>query len=322
MRLATLENGRPDGALVVVSADGTRYLASAGLTLLAAMEEWQAAEPALQRLAAMLEAGGGGRLDPARLRAPLPRSWQWLDGSAFDTHGQLMQIAFGLPPVDTDRPLMYQGLSDRFYGPTDPVPFADPAHGIDFEGEFGVIVDHVPMGTTAQEALKHIRLVVQINDWSLRTLAPIEMKTGFGWVQAKPPCSMAPFAVTPEALGDAWRDGRLCMDLVIDLNGRRFGAANGAAMDFGFHDLIAHAALTRDLVAGTVIGSGTVSNANYAEVGSSCISEVRAIEIIRDGKPSTPFLASGDSIRMEGRTTDSSAPFGAIEQVVTITQAI
>jgi fumarylacetoacetate (FAA) hydrolase len=322
MRLATLENGRPDGALVVVSADGTRYLASAGLTLLAAMEDWPIVEPDLLRLAAILEAGGGGRLDPARLRAPLPRSWQWLDGSAFGTHGQLMQIAFGLPPVDTDRPLMYQGLSDRFYGPTDPVPFADPAHGIDFEGEFGVIVDHVPMGTSPAEALKHIRLVVQINDWSLRTLAPIEMKTGFGWVQAKPPCSMAPFAVTPEALGDAWQDGRVCMDLVIDLNGRRFGEASGAAMDFGFHDLIAHAALTRDLVAGTVIGSGTVSNANYAEVGSSCISEVRAIEIIRDGKPSTPFLASGDSIRMEGRTTDSSVPFGAIEQVVTITHAI
>lgn len=316
MRLATLENGRPDGALVVVSADGTRYLASAGQTLLSAMADWQTAAPDLLRLAARLEAGAGGRLDPARLRAPLPRTWQWLDGSAFGTHGQLMQIAFGLPPVDTDRPLMYQGLSDRFYGPADPVPFADPAHGIDFEGEFGVIVDHVPMGTPAAQALKHVRLVVQINDWSLRTIAPIEMKTGFGWIQAKPPCSMAPFAVTPEALGDAWRDGRVCLDLVIDLNGRRFGAASGAAMDFGFHDLIAHAALTRDLVAGTMIGSGTVSNANYAQVGSSCISEVRAIEIIRDGKPATPFMAHGDTIRMEARGASGETPFGAIEQGV------
>lgn len=316
MRLATLENGRPDGELVVVSADGARYLATAGLSLLSAMEDWQAAEPDLLRLAALLEAGGGGRLDPARLRAPMPRSWQWLDGSAFGTHGELMQIAFGLPPIDTDRPLMYQGISDRFYGPSEPVPFADPAHGIDFEGEFGVIVDHVPMGTSADEALGHIRLVVQINDWSLRAIAPIEMKTGFGWIQAKPPCSMAPFAVTPDALGTAWREGRVCMDLLVDLDGKRFGAANGAAMDFGFHELVAHAALTRDLVAGTVIGSGTVSNANYAEVGSSCISEVRAIEIIRDGKPSTPFMTYGDTVRMEARLADGTAPFGAIEQEV------
>ncbi|QSR19889.1 fumarylacetoacetate hydrolase family protein [Novosphingobium sp. KA1] len=316
MRLATLENGRPDGELVVVSADGARYLATAGLSLLSAMEGWQAAQPDLLRLAALLEAGGGGRLDPARLRAPMPRSWQWLDGSAFGTHGELMQIAFGLPPVDTDRPLMYQGISDRFYGPSEPVPFADPAHGIDFEGEFGVIVDHVPMGTSADEALGHITLVVQINDWSLRAIAPIEMKTGFGWIQAKPPCSMAPFAVTPDALGTAWREGRVCMDLLVDLDGKRFGAANGAAMDFGFHELVAHAALTRDVVAGTVIGSGTVSNANYAEVGSSCISEVRAIEIIRDGKPSTPFMTYGDTVRMEARLPDGTAPFGVIEQKV------
>ena len=211
---------------------------------------------------------------------------------------------------------MYQGISDRFYGPSEPVPFADPAHGIDFEGEFGVIVDHVPMGTSADEALGHIRLVVQINDWSLRAIAPIEMKTGFGWIQAKPPCSMAPFAVTPDALGTAWREGRVCMDLLVDLDGKRFGAANGAAMDFGFHELVAHAALTRDLAAGTVIGSGTVSNANYAEVGSSCISEVRAIEIIRDGKPSTPFMTYGDTVRMEARLPDGTAPFGAIEQEV------
>jgi fumarylacetoacetate (FAA) hydrolase len=227
-----------------------------------------------------------------------------------------MQIAFGLPPVESDRPLMYQGLSDCFYGPTDPVPFASETDGIDFEGEFGVIVDHVPMGTTAEQALEHIRLVVQINDWSLRTIAPIEMKTGFGWVQAKPPCSMAPFAVTPEALGHAWRDGRVCMDLIVELNGKPFGRASGTAMDFGFHDLIAHAARTRNLVAGTVIGSGTVSNADYAEVGSSCISERRAIEIIRDGKPTTPFMAFGDTIRMEGRTNAGWNPFGAINQTL------
>lgn len=320
MRLATLENGRPDGELVVVSRDGARYLAAPGLNLLAAIEHWGTAEPDLRRLAEVLEAGGGGNLDPARLRAPLPRSWQWLDGSAFGTHGELMQIAFNLPPVDSDRPLMYQGMSDRFYGPNDPVPFVDPAHGIDFEGEFGVIVDHVPMGTRAEDALRHIKLIVQINDWSLRAIAPVEMKTGFGWVQAKPPCSMAPFAVTPDALGSNWRDGRLHMDLTVEWNGARFGTASAASMDFGFHELIAHAALTRDLVAGTVIGSGTVSNPNYTEVGSSCISEVRAIEIIRDGKASTPFMGFGDRIRMEGRTADGTAPFGAIEQQVVCKQ--
>ena len=228
-----------------------------------------------------------------------------------------MQIAFGHDPIYGDRPLMYQGMSDRFYGPTDDVPLPSTEQGIDFEGEFGVIVDHVPMGTNAADAMAHIKLIVQINDWSLRAIAPIEMKTGFGWVQAKPACSMAPFAVTPDELGDGWRNGRVCLDLDINWNGRRFGSANGAAMDVGFHDLVAHAALTRDLAAGTIIGSGTVSNANYADVGSSCISEVRAIEMIRDkGPATTAFMQFGDHVRMEGRGRDGGAPFGAIDQRV------
>ncbi|WP_285017391.1 fumarylacetoacetate hydrolase family protein [Novosphingobium sp. fls2-241-R2A-195] len=316
MRLATLADGTADGRLVVVSHDGARCLAASIPNLLGAMEDWTDAEALLRDLAARLAAGEGDPLDPALLRAPLPRSWQWLDGSAFGTHGELMQIAFNLPPIETDRPLMYQGMSDRFLGPADPAAFPSEADGIDFEGEFGVIVDAVPMGVTPQQALGHIRLVVQINDWSLRAIAPIEMKTGFGWVQAKPACSMAPFAVTPDALGAAWRDGRVCMDLQIDWNGKRFGRASGGAMDFGFHELVAHAARTRDLVAGTIIGSGTVSNPDYAEVGSSCISEVRAIEMIRDGKPSTPFMAYGDRIRMEALAADGGAPFGAIDQTV------
>lgn len=316
MRLATLANGTPDGQLVVVSEDGSRTLAADIPNLLAAIGTWKTAEPALRRVAAKVEAGQGLLLEPSKLRAPLPRTWQWLDGSAFGTHGQLMQVAFNLPSVENDRPLMYQGISDRFYGPNDPVLFPSETDGIDFEGEFGVIVDAVPMGITPSEAMKHIRLIVQINDWSLRTIAPIEMKTGFGWIQAKPACSVAPFAVTPEALGDAWRDGRVCMDLVIERNGKPFGRANGHAMDVGFHELIAHAARTRDLVAGTIIGSGTVSNSNYAEVGSSCISEVRAIETIRAGKPSTSFMAYGDTIRMEAITSDGQALFGAIEQRV------
>jgi len=320
MRLATRRDGTPDGDLIVVSRDGTRCRpARPGWpNLLAAIERWTEAEPALRALADALEAGEGEPVDEAMLAAPMPRAWQWLDGSAFETHGKLMQIAFGLDPVPTDRPLMYQGLSDRFYGPRDTIPFPDPALGIDFEGEFGVIVDAVPMGVTPEQAAAHIRLVVQINDWSLRAIAPIEMKTGFGWVQAKPPCSVAPFAVTPDALGSAWRDGRVAMDLLVDWNGTRFGVANGAEMLFGFPELIAHAARTRDLVAGTIIGSGTVSNVNYADVGSSCISERRAIEIIANGAPATPFMADGDSVRMEARSVDGSAPFGVIDQCVAV----
>lgn len=319
MILATQRNSSPDGQLIVVSSDHERFLPATGksASLLAAMDDWTAAQSLLVELAAQLEKGEGNPLALDTVSAPLPRSWQWLDGSAFSNHGDLMQIAFGLDPIESDRPLMYQGMSDRFYGPADPVPFPSPQDGIDFEGEFGVIVDHVPMGTSAADAMNHIKLIVQINDWSLRAIAPIEMKTGFGWVQAKPACSMAPFAVTPDELGDGWRDGRVCLDLEIDLNGKRFGAANGAAMDVGFHELVAHAARTRDLVAGTIIGSGTVSNANYAEVGSSCISEVRAIEMIANkGPATTPFMGFDDTIRMEGRGTDGGSPFGVIEQRV------
>ena len=319
MRLATLQSESRDGRLVAISRDGSRYLAvgDAAPNLLAAIEDWDALGVTMQEIAHRLDSGEGETLDPSRCAAPLPRSWQWLDGSAFSTHGELMQIAFGLDPIESEKPLMYQGMSDRFYGPTDDVPLPSMEHGIDFEGEFGVIVDHVPMGTSAADAMKHIRLIVQINDWSLRAIAPVEMKTGFGWVQAKPACSMAPFAVTPDELGDGWKDGRVRLDLEIDWNGKRFGAANGREMDVGFHELVAHAAYTRDLVAGTVIGSGTVSNADYAKVGSSCISEVRAIEMIRDkGPASTPFMAFGDTIRMEGRGLEGGSPFGAIRQKV------
>lgn len=315
MRVATIRDGSPDGALAVVSDDGARVVRVGG-NLLAAMLDWPAAQGPLEAATARLAAGEGEAADSVDFAAPLPRSWQWLDGSAFTTHGDLMQIAFGLDPIDTDRPLMYQGLSDRFYGPKDDVLFPAAEHGIDFEGEFGVIVDAVPMGTSAIEALQHIRLIVQINDWSLRAIAPIEMKTGFGWVQAKPACAMATFAVTPDELGEAWKDGRVCLDLEIDWNGKRVGRANGGAMAFGFHELVAHAALTRDLVAGTIIGSGTVSNPNYAEVGSSCVSEIRAIEIIANGAASTAFMQFGDTVRMTGRGADGRALFGTIDQTV------
>ncbi|KPL67147.1 fumarylacetoacetate hydrolase [Erythrobacter sp. SG61-1L] len=318
MRLATRANGTPDGELVVVSPDAARCLPAGEKwpSLLAAIGMWSVAEHDLRTLATRLDAGEGEALDHATLRAPLPRSWQWLDGSAFQTHADLMQVAFGTDPIEHDKPLMYQGLSDRFYGPSDPVPFRSEADGIDFEGEFGVIVDAVPMGTCAADAMAHIRLVVQINDWSLRALAVPEMKTGFGWIHAKPACSMAPFAASPDELGDGWQDGRVCLDLVIDWNGERFGAANGREMSFGFHELVAHAAATRDLVAGTIIGSGTVASSDYAHVGSSCISERRAIEIIADGVPSTQFMHFGDVCRMEALSAGGNAVFGAIEQTV------
>eukprot|EP01037_Dinobryon_pediforme_P012152 gene12152-12238_t len=284
--------------------------------LIAAIADWTRAAPALHALAAQVEAGAGDPLDTARIIAPMPRSWQWLDGSAFNQHGELMQIAFNQAPVETDRPLMYQGLSDRFYGPTAPIPFVSEADGIDFEGEFGVIVDAVPMGTDAAAAAGHIRLIVQINDWSLRAIAPVEMKTGFGWIQAKPACSLAPFAVTPDELGADWREGRVCADLLVEWDGQRFGLVRGDEMAFSFPELVAHAARTRDLVAGTIIGSGTVSNRDYATRGSACISERRAIEIIAHGAPQTAFMHFGQTVRMEAITSDGRSPFGAIEQTV------
>ena len=311
MRLATLDNGTPDGTLVVVSRDAERCL-RAERTMQQAMEDWRQAERVLRSLASRLDDGEGEELDHGRLLAPLPRAWQWLDGSAFPQHGDLMQQAFNLPPIETDRPLMYQGLSDRFLAGHADVPLPSEADGIDFEGEYGVIIDAVPMGVTPQQAMAHIRLVILINDWSLRAIAPVEMKTGFGWVQAKPACAAAPFALTPDALGEAWKDGRVQLPLHVTLNGQWFGHPHGGEMAFGFHDLVAHAARTRDLVAGTIIGSGTVSNADYAKVGSACISERRAIEMIDSGAPQTPFMRFGDRIRLEVE----GGIFGAVDQIV------
>jgi fumarylacetoacetate (FAA) hydrolase len=320
MRLATRDNGTPDGELILVSADATRCLPAGSdwPTLLATLERWEAALPALHAVAARLAGGGGEPLDPASLRAPLPRTWQWLDGSAFPTHGELMQQAFNHAPIETDKPLMYQGLSHQFLSPTDDAPFPSEGDGIDFEGEFGVVTGAVPMGCTAEQALAHVRLIVLINDWSLRTLAPAEMKTGFGWIQAKPACSAAPFAVTPDELGDAWRDGRVCLSLTVAVNGAWFGSPRGDAMAYGFHELIAHAAYSRSLPAGTILGSGTVSNADHAVVGSTCLSERRAIERIAYGEFRTPFLRAGDRVTM--RAGEGASPFGTIDQQVTLTR--
>ena len=309
MRLATRDDATRDGTLVVVSGDAARCL-DADMTMQAALDDWTQAEAVLRALAARLNAGQGEPLDRAGLLAPLPRAWQWLDGSAFPTHGELMQQAFRLPPIETDKPLMYQGMSHCFLSAIQDVPLPSEGDGIDFEGEFAIVTGDVPMGCRADDALHHIRLVLLLNDWSLRAIAPVEMKTGFGWIQAKPACSVAPFAVTPDELGPAWQNGRVCLPLTVEINGTWFGSPVGDDMAYGFHDLIAHAARTRDLPAGTIIGSGTVSNANHAEVGSTCLSERRAIDTIA-GRPVTPFLRFGDRVTMQAGDT-----FGRIDQRV------
>lgn len=318
MKLATHANGTPDGELIVVSDDGARYLPATVIapTLQSAMDSWSEAEPKLRALADRLATGEGEQLAGQPLAAPLPRAWQWLDGSAFRSHGELMETLFGTEPPPPGRPLMYQGLSHQFLSATADMPLPREEDGIDFEGEFGIITDFVPMGVTPAESMAHIKLIVQINDWSLRAIAPIEMKTGFGWVQAKPACSVAPFAVTPDDLGDAWADGRVHLPLSVDWNGKRFGDAVGGVMEFGFHELVAHAASTRSLCAGTIIGSGTVSNSNFREVGSSCIAERRGIEMLDEGAPRTGFMRFGDTVRMESRLSDGSLLFGAIDQRV------
>jgi fumarylacetoacetate (FAA) hydrolase len=319
MKLATLKAEHKDGALVVVSRDLRHAVEATAITpsLLAALENWAQCEPALAALYSDLNAGqaaGVFDFDLAQAAAPLPRAPQWCDGSAFLNHGHLMEKAFSVPPIpDVETiPLMYQGASDDMLGPMDDVPLPDEAHGIDFEGEFGVIVDEVPLGCPAELALRHVKLLVQINDLSLRAFGPREMRTGFGFLQAKPSTSFAAVAVTPDEIGDAWKNGRVQLDLAVELNGAWFGNPNGAEMNFGFHQLIAHAAATRRLSAGTIVGSGTVSNAG-GKAGSACIAERRAIEAIEKGAPSTPFMRFGDRIRMEARWRDQPV-FGAIDQ--------
>ena len=320
MRLATVDNGSPDGALVVVSNDLTECTPANEIaqTLQQAMDNWKQAEPSLQALSDALAAGTVAAVpfDSGSALAPLPRAWQWLDGSAYESHGNLMQAVFGMESSPKEMPLMYQGISDTLLAPTADVPLPSEEGGIDFEGEFGVIVDSVPMGISAEQALNHIRLVVQINDWSLRTYVPLEMKTGFGFVQAKPASSMAAVAVTTDELGDAWRDCRVALPLRVWWNSELFGEPDGYQMSFGFHELVAHAARTRNLVAGTIIGSGTVSNSNYREVGSTCIAERRGMEVLDQGEPKTPFMAFGDRVKMEAVSPDGSPLFGAIDQKV------
>lgn len=322
MKLATIHDGSSDGALVVVSRD-LQHVASASAiaaTMQQALENWDRVFPALNALYETLNQGKVPSAQPyaqQRFMAPLPRAWQWLDGSAFPQHAKLMSEAFKHPPIETEFPLMYQGLSHLFYGPHDDIPFVSEKDGIDFEGEFGVITSAVPMGTSRDNAGKHIRLVVQLNDWSLRRYAPLEMKTGFGWILAKPACSVAPVAITPDELGVCWQQQRVTAVLQVSRNGKQVGAVPATEMEYGFDDLIAHAARTRPLCTGTLIGSGTVSHSDYSNKGSTCISEQRAIEMIAKGTPDTTFLHFGESVTMRAFAPGSEVPlFGVMDQCV------
>lgn len=323
MKFATLRNGTLDGRLVLISRDGQRALAvpQIAASLLDALQRWPVVAGLLQERYDALNRGdadGSFAFDPAACAAPLPRSPQWLDGSAFLNHGRLMEEAFNTPPIphfDTV-PVMYQGASDDFLGPHDDVPLPTEADGIDFEGEFGVVCGPVPMAASPAAALDSVRLIVQINDWSLRALGPHEMKTGFGFLQAKPSTAFAPVAVTPDELGDAWRDGRVHLRLHVQWNGERFGEPDGGEMNFSFGELVAHAARTRRLTAGSIVGSGTVSNVSRG-AGSACIAERRVIEKIDQGEIRTGFMRFGDRVRMQARFDDGSdGPFGVIEQRV------
>ena len=323
MKLASLRDGGRDGVLVVVDTSLARCVRVPEIApnLQAALENWERAAPALGRVARSLEAGERQDAEPfdhAACAAPLPRAYQFADGSAYVTHVELVRKARGaeMPESFWTDPLMYQGLSDHFLGPSEAIMAADEAWGIDFEAEVAVIVDDVPMGIPAARAGAHIKLVTLLNDVSLRGLIPAELGKGFGFFHGKPASALAPVAVTPDELGDAWDGGKVCLPLISHVNGRLIGKPDaGIDMTFDFPQLIAHAAKTRRLGAGTVIGSGTVSNADRS-AGSSCLAEVRMLESLAAGAPATPFLRFGDRVRIEMLDAAGRSIFGAIEQEV------
>ncbi|HEY1638553.1 MAG TPA: fumarylacetoacetate hydrolase family protein [Rhizomicrobium sp.] len=322
MKLASLKRGR-DGMLVVVSRDLSRRVAVPHIahTLQAAMDNWGDAAPRLMRVYDLLNEGpaaGEELFNPCDCAAPLPRAFQWADGSAYVTHVELVRKARGadMPPGFWTDPLMYQGGSDSFLGPCEPILAADESWGIDFEGEVAVITDDVPMGTDASHAEKHIKLLMLVNDVSLRNLIPAELAKGFGFFQSKPASAFSPVAVTPDELDQAWSGGKTQLPLQVWLNGERFGAPNaGEDMTFSFPQLIAHATKTRGLCAGSIVGSGTVSN-NDRSRGSACLAERRSLETIEHGAPKTPFLKFGDRVKIEMLDRDGRSIFGAIDQEV------
>ena len=329
MKLASLNTGR-DGALVVVSRDLARFL-PADMTMQAALDDWHNTQPVLQALYVRANAGEGEVFDEAMCASPLPRAYQWADGSAYVNHVELVRKARGaeMPESFWTDPLMYQGGSDTFLAPRADIVMADPSWGIDFEGEVAVVTDDVPMGATVEEAAAAIRLVMLVNDVSLRNLIPAELGKGFGFFQSKPSSAFSPVCVTPDELGDDWRDGRLHRPLAVHYQGEAFGEANaGVDMTFNFPTLVAHAAKTRPLGAGAIIGSGTVSNKDAdgspgkpiveGGLGYSCLAEVRMIETINEGGPRTAFMNDGDVVRLEMHDANGHSIFGAIEQRVVI----
>ncbi len=320
MKLASLRYGR-DGILVVVARDLSRavrvsYIAP---TMQAALDDWSTTAPKLQAVYDELVSGTVAdtfALQPEKLAAPLPRSYQFVDGSAYLAHVERVRRARGaeMPPSFLTDPLMYQAVSDHFLGPCDDVAVASEDYGIDFESEVGVITDDVPMGVDAEQAAHHVALLCLINDVSLRNLIPAELGKQFGFLQGKPRSALSPVFVTPDELGEAWREGKVHLPLITTYNDELFGNPEcGEDMQFNFYELIAHAAKTRPLSAGTIVGSGTIANQDMGR-GSSCLAEKRVLEVIEQGAAVTPFMRFGDSIRIEMLDADGQSVFGAIEQ--------
>jgi len=322
MKLASLKHGR-DGALVVVSRDLSRAVKVPGVaaTLQAALDSWAQAKPKLEAVYQRLNDGleeGAFAFDQSACHSPLPRAYHWADGSAYVNHVELVRKARGaeIPESFWHDPLMYQGGSESFIPPHSPIQMADEAWGIDLEAEIAVITDDVPMGASAAEAAGHIQLLMLVNDVSLRNLIPGELAKGFGFYQSKPSSSFSPVAITPDELGDTWRDGKVHRPLVSHINDVLFGQPDaGVDMTFNFPTLVAHAAKTRPLGSGTIIGSGTVSNYDRS-AGSSCLAEKRMLEIIESGEAKTPFLKFGDRVRIEMFDAAGHSLFGKIDQLV------
>ena len=323
MKLGTLKEGGRDGTLIVVSRDLSRAIRvpEIAATLQAALDDWGTASAALQDVAAGLEGGpvdGEFAFDPSDVSSPLPRAYHWVDGSAYVNHVELVRRARGaeMPESFWHEPLVYQGGSDDFLGPRDDIPVPSEEFGIDMEAETAVITGDVPMGTSSEDAGRHIRLLMILNDVSLRNLIPGELAKGFGFYQSKPSTAFSPVAVTPDELGAAYSDGTFNLPLITHLNGEIFGQPDcGTDMTFNFNQLIAHVTKTRRLGAGAIIGSGTISNYDRSN-GSSCIAERRMLETIESGKPATPFMRFGDTVRIEMLDSDGNSIFGALDQKV------
>ncbi len=323
MKLASLKNDTRDGQLIVVNRALTQAVTVADIapTLQLVLENWDALAPPLEAVYAKLQANevaAAFAFDASQLEAPLPRSYHWADGSAYVTHVELVRKARGaeLPESFWQEPLMYMGASDAFIGPCDDILVESEEWGIDFESEVAIFTDDVPAGVSAEGAKGHIKLIALVNDVSLRNLIPAELAKQFGFYQSKPWTSFTPVAVTPDELGAAWDGSKLHLPMLSVMNGKQIGAPNaGEDMTFGFPQLIAHAAKSRSLMAGTVIGSGTVANQGSPS-GSSCLAEIRCLETIADGKPSTPFMVFGDRIEIEMRDAEGQSIFGKIDQLV------